>query len=220
MRANKLTSQFYALVVCSAFIPCFAQAQVSAANAAKPVIDTGFQPGFLQDAPAASSVAPAASDAKAVTPNPPASIRLTPADPASPIETLDPTNPLLGNAEIPADSIPAGKPKPIDITYTSGLAEACNHVIYAEQGKPYDAQAYGLCFGYIRGVKNSYDMKLRFGEKGKICFPDRVSWIALINRFQQWAARSPGMQKSLAWVGVITAFGEGYPCRNKGSSLR
>lgn len=99
-----------------------------------------------------------------------------------------------------------------DISTVGGLYDTCQQVIKAELEKEYDKKAYGLCFGYFRGVKNSYDIKQLAGEKGNICTPPKSTWLDYIKEFLKWVKRNPQNINIIAWTGVINSLSEAYPC--------
>jgi hypothetical protein len=82
----------------------------------------------------------------------------------------------------------------------------------AERGEAYDLRGYGLCEGYMRGVKNTYDMQHHFGSEGKLCFPKDITWLDLIRTFLRWSEIRRAEREQLAWVSLITAFSRAYPC--------
>ncbi len=117
---------------------------------------------------------------------------------------------LLGFSHIAlAESTAPAMP---NITTVALLEHACKQVELAEDGKEINEAAYGLCFGYIRGVKNSYDVQQKNGVKGKICTPPNATWRQLIVSFLRWAKRTPQQHSALAWVGLINAWAADYPC--------
>lgn len=103
-------------------------------------------------------------------------------------------------------------PKNINISSVKGLAEACQHVIFAQTGRAYNERAYGLCFGYMRGVKNSYDIQKKVSGKGKICFPPNVSWLQIIKVYLKWVDKHPEKLHRIAWEGVISSMRSAFAC--------
>ncbi len=97
-----------------------------------------------------------------------------------------------------------------------GLLEACKQVIAQEEGqKDIDQKAYGLCFGYVQGVKNSYDIqRIAQGKnhRGKICFRRDSTWIDIIRAFVNWAERHTNEHKKNAWLGFVAAMKSSFPC--------
>lgn len=127
---------------------------------------------------------------------------------------------LLSGGQENAPSVRAVEPetRPIDelipypMNQTKGLIEACQQVLAAERGDAYDLRGYGLCEGYMRGVKNTYDMQQQFGSEGRLCFPSDITWIDLIRTFMRWSEIRRAERNQLAWVSLITAFSRAYPC--------
>jgi len=110
----------------------------------------------------------------------------------------------------------SGQAANYDISSVGGLTLACQNILDAEAGKKYDDRSYGLCFGYIRGVKNSYDIRRKAGAGagGNICAPSNITWLAYIKSFVNWSRKNPKMQNKMAWTGVVKSLSETYPCSN------
>ncbi len=115
----------------------------------------------------------------------------------------------------------------IRIATIEGLASACLHVLKAQGDdthplphylqnqwpKQVNERAYGLCYGYIRGVKNTYDVQTKVrGRKGNICPPKTATWLDMIEAFMRFAHQNPQMRKMLAWTGLTRALAQTYPC--------
>ena len=106
-------------------------------------------------------------------------------------------------------------PKNINISSVKGLAEACQHVIFAQTGRAYDERSYGLCFGYMRGVKNSYDIQRAVSKRGKICFPRNVTWLQIIKVYLKWVDSHPENLHNIAWEGTVQSMRSAFPCKKK-----
>ncbi len=104
------------------------------------------------------------------------------------------------------------KAKPANISSVRGLAEACRNVILAQNGRAYDERSYGLCYGYMRGVKNSYDIQYKITKKGRICFPSNVTWLQIIKVYLKWVDRHPEKLHKIAWDGVVKSMKTSFPC--------
>lgn len=101
-----------------------------------------------------------------------------------------------------------------DIGTVQGVYDACKNVIAEQDGKKeYDKNGYGLCFGYIRGVKDSYDMRQLAGAKGNICPPEGTTWLELIKIFVKWADDNPKELHNTAWTGVVLSWSKAFPCK-------
>jgi len=99
-----------------------------------------------------------------------------------------------------------------DIGTAIGLYQVCDNIIMAEENKPYDERAYGLCFGYFRGVKDSYEVRAKTGARGNICTTKTSTWLDYIKAFMQWFKRHPEEARNLAWTAVINSMSETWPC--------
>ena len=104
------------------------------------------------------------------------------------------------------------KAKAANISSVRGLAQACRHVILAQNGRAYDERSYGLCYGYIRGIKNSYDIQYKVTKKGQICFPKNVTWLQIIKVYLKWADQHPEAHHRIAWEGTVKAMKASFPC--------
>jgi len=102
--------------------------------------------------------------------------------------------------------------KEFNISKVSGLADACKNVIMAQNGKRYNELGYGLCFGYIRGIKNYYDISKGTSGYGKICFPKEVTWLQIIKVYLKWTDEHPEKLHKTAWEGVIYSMTAVFNC--------
>jgi len=102
--------------------------------------------------------------------------------------------------------------KEFNISKISGLADACKNVILAQNGSRYNDLGYGLCFGYIRGVKNYYDISKGTSGYGKICFPKSVTWLQIIKVYMKWVDEHPEKLHKTAWEGVIYSMTSAFNC--------
>jgi len=101
-----------------------------------------------------------------------------------------------------------------NITKVAGLAEACRHVVIESEGREeVDWNGYGQCFGYFRGVKDSYDIQVAYtGKRGNICIPKGVTWLQIIEAFLKWSDARPEKRHEKSWVGLVNALSNKFPC--------
>lgn len=101
----------------------------------------------------------------------------------------------------------------INIGTVRGLQEACKHVIAGEEKKAHNPTAYGQCFGYVRGVIESYMIQRKVTGKGGICLPNNGTWLQYIKVFLRWSDANPAMEHKLAWHGLVASLSTAFPCR-------
>lgn len=118
----------------------------------------------------------------------------------------------------PISTSATAKPEAINIQDVRGLIAACQQVIEGEAGKPYNPIAYGQCFGYVRGVVESYLIQRKISGKGNICLPRNGTWLQYIKVFLRWADANPAMEQKLAWHGLVNSLSTAFPCRGPGTS--
>lgn len=94
----------------------------------------------------------------------------------------------------------------------AGLRAACEEVVKEQAGREYDPRGYGICYGYIKGVKDSYDLVSRAQGTGNICFAYNSSYWDLIQSVVRWSLNNPDMDDMIAWTGVVTAWSGDYGC--------
>jgi len=102
--------------------------------------------------------------------------------------------------------------KKFNITTIKGLMSACQEVEKEQKGLPYHERGYGLCFGYMQGIKHTHDIQRRAGSKSKICIPQTATWYQLMRVFLRWADARPDKWQIPAWTGVVLAWKHSWPC--------
>jgi hypothetical protein len=112
--------------------------------------------------------------------------------------------------------------KNYNIGTVEGLYSACQNVVWQQNEDVYDERGYGLCFGYVRGVKNTYDVqRLAAGSnfKGNICYPN-ASWLEIIKVYIAWVDKNPKALSKNAWVGFVAAMKDAYSCGISGNAAK
>ena len=109
----------------------------------------------------------------------------------------------------------SGQASNYNISTIKGLADACQNVVNKQNNQQFDEMGYGLCFGYMRGIKNTYDaQRIAAGRNhnGSICYPDGVTWLQLINVYLKWSEDHPEVHNESAWSGTVFAMKKAFPC--------
>ena len=103
--------------------------------------------------------------------------------------------------------------KKYNLRTANGLLDACKNVIAEEAGEEFDWNGHGQCFGYFRGVKDSYDIQNMTSKRtGKICVPKSATWLQLIKIFVKWTDDHPEKLNDFAWTGVVLSMSSVYKC--------
>ena len=91
------------------------------------------------------------------------------------------------------------------------LAEGCKQSVDFIEKRGPSRPLGAMCLGYLMGIREA--VVVDNGRNYRACLPEEVTNEELIRVYLRWAENNPNRLHEFAFVGVIGALTEAYPCQ-------